>query len=224
MLQDLFNLLFPKNCLGCNSILLNASHFICVSCLHAIDFTSVGQNSNPTIMSRFYGKLRLQNANALIYYDKTEISHRLIHELKYKNQQQIGIFFADLIFEKYHKTFKNIDELVAVPLHPKKEIKRGYNQLDTFGKRLAELTNIPYNKKRLTRNFYSNSQTTKNIFARSDMQKNLFTVNFNQDDHGKHFMILDDVVTTGSTLEVLGNELLQIPNSKISLLVMAYTK
>lgn len=226
MFQDLFNLIFPKNCFGCKGILINSSHFICSNCIHHLDFICVGEESNPTIINRFYGKLPLVNANALLYYDKKEISHNLIHELKYKNHQEIGAFLAELTFKRYkkHAAFKNIDEIVAVPLHKKKEKERGYNQLDSFGKRLADLTNIPYNKTRLTRNFYTTSQTNKNIFARSVLKTDLFTANFTKEDHGKHFLVIDDVITTGSTLEILGRELLKIPNSKISAFFMTYTK
>ncbi|RRJ92415.1 ComF family protein [Paenimyroides tangerinum] len=227
MFQHLFNLVFPKKCLGCNETIINTKHYICPECLHSLDFVTVGNHSNPTLLTRFFGKLPLVCANGLIYYDKKEVSHNLIHELKYKDQQNIGILFAELTFEKYknHIAFKEVDELVAVPLHKKKEKERGYNQLDSFGKRLSELTGIPYNKERLTRNFYTTPQAMKkNLFLRSSLKSDLFTVNYNESDYGKHFMILDDVVTTGSTLEILGKELLKIPNSKISTFFMAVTK
>lgn len=227
MFQHLFNLVFPKKCLGCNETLINTKHYICTECLHSLDFVTVGSHSNPTLLTRFFGKLPLVSSNGLIYYDKKEVSHNLIHELKYKDQQNIGILFAELTFEKYknHIAFKEVDELVAVPLHKKKEKERGYNQLDSFGKRLSELTGIPYNKERLTRNFYTTPQAMKkNLLLRNSIKADLFSVNYNESDNGKHFMILDDVVTTGSTLERLGKELLKIPNSKISTFFMAVTK
>lgn len=226
MFRHVFNLFYPKICIGCQALVLNTSHFICTDCLHQLDFIMVGNNSNPTVYNRFYGKLRLEKANALLYYDKDGTSHLLIHHLKYHNKQEIGIFFAEIAFEKYKDTdfFDHIDEIVAVPLHPKKEKKRGYNQLDTFGRRLAELTGIPYNKKRLVRNFYTSSQTKKNLFARSSLNTDLFSVTYNEENHGNHFLVIDDVITTGSTIEILGNELLKIPQSKLSLFFIAYTK
>ena len=125
---------------------------------------------------------------------------------------------------KNHAFFSEINELVPVPLHKKKEKDRGYNQLDSFGKRLSELSGIPYNKSRLSKNFKTSSQTNKNIFLRSELKKNLFSVNFSNEDEGKHFLLLDDVITTGSTIEIVGKELLKIPNSKLSGFFMAATK
>ena len=226
MFQHLFNLIYPKNCVGCKSVLLNLNHFICSECLHNLDFIPEGKTSNPSIFNRLYGKVRIQNANAVLYYDKKEISHLLIHELKYRNKQEIGVFFAELAFMLYknHAFFSEINELFPVPLHKKKEKDRGYNQLDSFGKRLSELSGIPYNKSRLSKNFKTSSQTNKNIFLRSELKKNLFSVNFSNEDEGKHFLLLDDVITTGSTIEIVGKELLKIPNSKLSVFFMAATK
>lgn len=227
MFQHLFNLIFPKKCLGCNEAIINTKHIICIECLHNLDFIITGNYSNPTLLTRFFGKIPLVTANGLLYYDKKEISHNLIHELKYKNQHDVGILFAELTYEKFknHLAFKDVDELVAVPLHKKKEKERGYNQIDSFGNRLSELTGIPYNKKRLIRNFYTTPQAKKkNLFLRSSLKTDLFTVCFDESDYGKHFMIVDDVVTTGSTIEILGKELLKIPNSKISTFFMAVTK
>lgn len=226
MFQHLLNLIYPKNCAGCKSVLLNTNHFICSTCLHNLDLIPVGENRNPAIYSRLYGKLSIANANAVIYYDKQEVSHLLIHELKYRNRQEIGVFFAEMAFERYNKlsVFKEVDELVPVPLHKKKEKERGYNQLDSFGKRLSELTGIPYNKNRLKKNYNTTSQTKKNIFSRSQLKQDLFTVQFNEQDKAKHFLLIDDVMTTGSTIELVGNELLKIPELKLSVFFMASTK
>lgn len=223
MLQGVFNLIFPPLCFGCNEILVHREVYICTHCMHHLEKIPVSENSFPELVRRFYGKLKIKNASALLLYEDKSISKQLIHNLKYKNQQEIGSFLAQMVYERFHnhELFKTIDEIIAIPLHPKKQKERGYNQLDFFCQKLSELFHIPYNTQRLKKNFYSKSQTKKSLFGRSEIHEDMFTVRFDSTDYGKHFLLVDDVVTTGSTIEKAGNELLKIENAQLSIFTIA---
>lgn len=223
MRQGFFNLLFPTLCFGCNEILVHREIYLCTHCLHHLERVPISDNSFPELIRRFYGKLKIQNGSALLLYEDESISKQLIHNLKYKNQQEIGFFFAEMTYERFHnhKLFNKVDEIISIPLHPKKQKERGYNQLDFFCQKLSELFNIPYNNRRLKKNFYSKSQTKKSLFSRSEIHHDMFTVCFDDTDSGKHFLLIDDVVTTGSTIEKAGNELLKIKNAQLSIFTIA---
>ncbi|WP_448606143.1 ComF family protein [Paenimyroides ceti] len=223
MRQGFFNLIFPPLCYGCNEILMHREIYICTYCQHHLERVPISENDFPELLRRFYGKLQIKNASALLFYEDGSIAKQLIHHLKYKNQQEIGIFLAEMVYERStnHRLFNTVDEIVSIPLHPKKQKERGYNQLDFFCQKLSELFNIPYNGERLKKNFYSKSQTKKSLFSRSEIHQDMFTANFDNTDSGKHFLLIDDVVTTGSTIEKAGNELLKIENVQLSIFTIA---
>lgn len=217
--------MFPKLCTGCSSHLHAYETTLCLSCRHELPLTNHLANPENETFKKFYGKLPVEHASSVVYFNKKGIVQQLIHNLKYKGAQDIGTFFGTLYVPQIKENciLKNVSEVISVPLHPKKQRERGYNQVTNFGKTLAEGLKIPYNEKLLFRNHYSKTQTTKNIFSRSELNTNLFEVRFSEKDHGKHFLLVDDVITTGSTLEACGKALLKIPGAKISIITIAYT-
>ena len=149
----------------------------------------------------------------------------MIHSLKYKNHQEIGT----LLGEWYAKDLanepkiKSVSEIIPVPLHKKRLEERGYNQVTTFCEALSKELEIPYNPNLLYRSRYSKTQTKKDKENRKDIANSLFDVNFTEADHNKHFLLVDDVMTSGATLESCAKALLKIPNSKVSVVTIAYT-
>ena len=148
----------------------------------------------------------------------------MIHKLKYKGQEDIGLalgqwFAEDLITSPC----ASADAIIPVPLHPKKLRQRGYNQVTSFGKALSGSLGIPVDEELLKRNFYSKTQTKKNLFARSELSKTLFEANISDAHCGKHLLLIDDVLTTGSTLEACSRALLKIPDVKISIACLAFS-
>jgi ComF family protein len=226
MFENLINLFFPKACSGCNSFLLANENVICTVCRHEIPLTNHHKIIDNEVVAKFYGRIPLEFATALFYFHKKGIVQEMIHKLKYKGHQEIGTVIGYWYGEelKTIAELNSVDYIIPVPLHKKRLKERGYNQVETFGKSLSESMNIPYNGSVLIRNVYSKTQTNKNLLGRSDVVGSIFSILQNKSLHNKHFMLIDDVITTGSTLEACGRELLKIPGSKLSIVCMAMTQ
>lgn len=225
MFTSLKNLLFPKVCLGCESFLESNEDVLCTKCRHELPLTNYHLEPENELMKKFYGRIDLQFGAAMVYYHKRGIVHGLIHNLKYYKHQEIGTFLGNWYAEdlKTLPITTTFDAIIPVPLHKKRLRERGYNQVETFGKALSENLKIAYDDTILVRNIYSKTQTQKNFLGRTDVKQDIFGVNFTEENHGKHFLLIDDVITTGSTLEACARALLKIPASKLSIISIADT-
>ncbi|MFN3967523.1 ComF family protein [Flavobacterium sp.] len=223
MWNHLLNLFFPKSCAGCHAILLSDEKVICTHCRHEIPLTNHHKIEENEIFQKFYGRIPLEFGAALFYFHKKGIVQEMMHQLKYKGNQEIGTIVGDWYSAELKdlETMKNIDYIIPVPLHKRRFRERGYNQVTTFGKALAQNLNIPYEESVLQRKLYTKTQTKKSLLGRADINKTIFEVTFSENHHDKHFLLIDDVMTTGSTLEACSRELLKIPNAKISIVCMA---
>ncbi|MFB9110550.1 ComF family protein [Flavobacterium gyeonganense] len=223
MFESLKNLFFPKVCAGCHSLLMTNENVICTSCRHEMPLTQYHLDTNNEAVKKFYGKIDIEHASAFLYFNKKGIVQELIHNLKYKGYEEIGTVLGDW----YVEDLKNIqletsfDVVIPVPLHRKKFKERGYNQVATFGNALSKGLGIDYNETILFRKKYSKTQSKKNLLGRSEGIENLFDVYFSEENHNKHFLLVDDVLTTGATLEACSRALLKIPGAKISIVCMA---
>lgn len=223
MFESIKNLFFPKVCAGCHTLLMTNETVFCTNCRHEMPLTQYHLDSNNEAVKKFYGKIEIQHASAFLYFNKKGMVQELIHNLKYKGYEEIGTVLGNW----YVEDLKNItlktafDVVIPVPLHQKKFKERGYNQVTTFGKALSEGLNIPYDNSILFRKKYSKTQSKKNLLGRSEGIKNVFDVNFSEENHNKHFLLIDDVLTTGATLEACSRSLLKIPGAKISIVCMA---
>ncbi len=174
-------------------------------------------------IKKFYGKIDIQFASAFLYFNKKGIVQELIHNLKYKGQQEIGTVLGNWYAEdlKELKFETPFDAVIPVPLHKRKFKERGYNQVTTFGKAIASGLEISFDENILVRKVYSKTQSKKNLLGRSENIDTIFDVEFTEADHNKHFLIVDDVLTTGATIEACSRALLKIPGAKISTICMA---
>lgn len=225
MIESLVNLFFPKSCVGCHSFLLLDEMVICTLCRHEIPLTNHHKIVNNEVVQKFYGKIPIEFASSLLYFHKKGIVQEMIHKLKYKGHQEIGEVLGNWYAEdlKSLHQFTTIDMIIPVPLHKKRLRERGYNQVTKFGNSLSKGLKIPYNDSVLVRNVYSKTQTLKTLLGRTDIVENIFDVSFTEIHHNKHFLLIDDVITTGSTLEACARALLKIPGAKISIVSMAMT-
>lgn len=227
MIQELINLFFPKVCAGCESLLLSGENVICTRCRHDMPQTNHHLIAENEAFRKFYGKVPVAFVVCFLYFHKRGIVQQLIHNLKYKGCEPIGTVIGDWFGPnlKLPIATHNVDEIIPVPLHPKRLRKRGYNQVTTFGKSLSEHLNIPYNESLLVRKLYSKTQTRKSLLHRSQLvETNIFETDFTAADHQKHFLLIDDVLTTGSTLEACARALLKIPGAKISIATIAFSQ
>lgn len=223
MINSLFNLFFPAACLGCDQLLLANEITICTECRHNIPLTNQHLNSENEASTKFYGRLPIEHVSALMYYHKKGIVQDLIHNLKYRGHQEVGTLIGNWYGNelKISEKLQTIDCIIPIPLHHKKLKKRGYNQVTTFGKTLSKIVNCDFDESILKRRKYSKTQTFKNLLNRNEIKEHTFEVDFTEMHLNKHFLLIDDVLTTGATLEAAGKALLQIPGSKISIVCMA---
>ena len=223
MFESIINLFFPPVCDGCHSFLVSNENVICTLCRHNLPLTNHHLNPENEAFKKFYGRIPVEHTSTLLYFHKKGIVQELIHNLKYKGQEDIGTvlgeWYADEL--KTLEILQSVDEIIPVPLHKRKLRERGYNQVTNFGTTLSSGLNIPYNPNLLVRNIYSKTQSKKNLLNRSEGIDTTFDVIFSEKDHDKHFLLIDDVLTTGSTLEACSHALLKIPGAKISIVCMA---
>ncbi|RUA06511.1 MAG: ComF family protein [Flavobacteriia bacterium] len=224
-IKNLVHIFFPERCVICERQLLKSEKTLCVVCRHELPLTGFTNESDNEMERSFTGRSRILAATALLYFYKKGSVQTLIHELKYRGHQEIGTFLGKWLGEEIRssKRFKVPEMIVPVPLHPKKLKKRTYNQVAEFGKSLSETLNIPFVESVLKRNIYTETQTYKHRIDRFQNTKNIFEVNDLRTCQGKHILLIDDVQTTGATLEACCNELQKIPGIKISIATMAYT-
>lgn len=225
-LKDVFHLFFPKLCITCNTKLLINENLICTLCRHDLPIICYKDFKKNKITATFFGRIPIEKATSFLFYRKNGKTKELIHHLKYKGNEKIGTFignwFGDILRES--KSFNDIDYIVPVPLHPKKLKKRGYNQLTTFGISLSEQLETVYNSTILIRISSAKTQTFKQRLERFNNVDTKFSLTDYSFLKNKHILLIDDVITTGATLESCCKELLKTENIKISIVTIAYTE
>ena len=223
---DLLHLFFPKLCITCQNKLLQNEKLICTLCRHDLPIICYKDPKDNKIKTAFSGRIPIEMACSFLFYRKNSKTKTLIHQLKYKGNQEIGNFIGDWFGHGLNtsKFFEQIDFIVPVPLHPKKLKKRGYNQLTTFGLRLSTLLKTEYKPDILIRTSASKTQTFKQRFERFSNNSTKFKLIDKAFFKNKHILLIDDVITTGATLQSCCKELLKTDNIKISIVTMAYTE
>lgn len=214
--QKLWNIIFPNRCLDCEEI-IDANDLLCVKCLGKVAFTHWDFGDNP-LKQKALNLFPLENAFALMHFQHQGLSRKIIHQLKYQNQEKIGQILAKWVAEKLHFNETRPDLLVSVPLHPKKLKERGYNQLHLFTETLSQQWNIPFRHDVLMRNTYHKAQAQQD---KSHREENHYHFSLTEKVENQHILLIDDVFTTGNTMSAIAWEFLKNKTNKVSILVMA---
>ncbi len=218
------HLFYPHTCTGCGSDLLSADNLLCLKCMHHLPHTNFASFANNQIEKDFWGRINLECAHSQFYFSKEFLIQHLIHQLKYKGDTKIGFFLGEIMGKTLLKSnrFSTIDALVPLPLYPDKEHKRGYNQATVICNGISAVMNIPVLNDVVVRQQATETQTRKQRTERWENVKNSFKVAKPGELSGKHILLVDDVVTTGATLEACGHVILQAENVRLSIATLAY--
>ncbi|WP_184550001.1 ComF family protein [Mucilaginibacter sp. FT3.2] len=223
-LADFVSLLFPQLCSACNASLVANEHILCSDCRYNLPYTNFHTQPDNIVAQQFYGKISVEAAYALYFFNKGGNVQNLMHHFKYRGMHQIGNLLGNIAGRqlKENLIFNSVDYIIPVPLHKKRLKERGYNQSACFADGLAEKLNATVELDNLIRVVATTTQTHKSRFARFENMQEVFTVDKPQRLEGKHVLLVDDIVTTGSTLEACSIELLKVPGLKLSIATIAY--
>jgi ComF family protein len=222
--DDFVSLLFPRLCYGCGNHLMRNEKIICTECFVVIPRTGYQNITDNPVAQLLWGRCRIEKAAAFSFYNKGSRMRKLIHNMKYKGVQEVGTELGRI----YGHSLKSsgftdgIDLIIPVPLHPSKMRKRGFNQSEIISEGISDATGIPVDKTSLVRSSESGTQTKRSRYERWINVEGIFTLSDTEALKGKHVMLIDDVITTGSTIESCANELLRTEDIKISVAALAF--
>lgn len=220
---DLIDLMFPHLCIICDRNLQKNEHLLCISCLVDIPKTNYHLMVDNPIEKRFWGKVPVCRATAFFFFQKGSSFQKLLHLLKYKGSKEIGELMGKYAAIELLDVpeFATVDVIIPVPLHPKKYKSRGYNQSEWIGKGISFILKKPIDTSVLVRVRENPSQTKKTVYERFENTEGIFELKDKSYLEGKHILLVDDVLTTGSTLEACIGALLETKGIKISVFTLA---
>ena len=223
MLRSLLNLLYPNLCAGCQEVLLKNENVICLNCLVDLPRSLYYQDNENTVAKLFWGKIKLEMALSAFTFIKKGKVQKLMHELKYNANTRVGEVMGIELGKEIDKAeiTDKVDVVVPVPLHKKKLKQRGYNQSEFIAIGVAKVLNCEMNTNLLKRMEHSESQTKKSKYERWENVGAAFTLTDSNQYIGKHILLVDDVVTTGATLEACCKKLEEIEGVKLSVGTLA---
>lgn len=222
--DDLTHLIFPSSCLVCENELAKTEKNICSFCENNLSKSNFHLFTEASPLDKlFWGRVQLKATYTHLLFEKSKGSQNILFSLKYKNNPGLGVYFGKQIGEDMQKMerFSDIDALIPVPLHYKKEFIRGYNQSEVIAQGISQAMNIPVDVTSVVRNTHTETQTKKSRFQRWDNVSKVFDIKSNLKGY-KHIVLVDDVITTGSTMEALIQSIRkEFPQLEISVVTLA---
>ena len=224
ILSDTLHLFYPHVCNGCGSDLLQEKNLLCLKCINDLPHTGFAPHAGNPVEKYFWGRLPLHAAHSEFYFSKESLLQHLIHQLKYNGNRDIGFYLGEVLGKSLMNSnrFNTIDALIPLPLYPDKERWRGYNQAAIICNGMSDSMNIPVYTDHVIRQYPTETQTRKHRSERWENVAGSFTVKNKASLKGKHLLLVDDVVTTGATLEACGSIILQSEDIRLSIATLAH--
>lgn len=216
------DIIYPNDCVICKTHLLHNENYLCLTCRFDLPYINHSQHTQESLQKLFWGRVEIENVYSLLNYQKGNQVQKILHLLKYKDKTKLAKHFGEKLAHTINIKNKDFfDFLIPVPLHPKKLKIRGYNQSTVISQGVQKVLNIDINEKVLVRNSFNKSQTNFSKFDRWSNVNSIFSVINYKSLINKHVLLIDDVLTTGATIEACVKELLKIEGCRVSIATLA---
>lgn len=221
----LLHLFFPHLCAGCFTDMLDDQEMICSACMESLPFTQFENLETNPVEKLFWGRTPIKHAFSIFYYLTRTPIQQIIHQIKYKDNPALGVYMGKIMGLSMRNFFQHhtINLMIPMPLHPKKEYKRGYNQAAKLCQGIHETTYIEYREDLLIRNFNTSTQTKKTRIERWQNVSDVFEIVDPSAMEHQHILLVDDVITTGASTEACANLILKYKAASVSICSLAYT-
>jgi ComF family protein len=221
-ISSFINLLFPNICIACKNALAGNEQYICTNCMANLPTTNFWLQNNNPIEKIFWGRVPVVAAASFSYFEKDSRLQHILHHLKYKGKSEVGILLGKAFgYKLIDSRFNTIDLIIPVPLHKLRQRQRGYNQSEMIAKGLSIAMKKPMLSNSVSRLIATKSQTNKKRYDRWLNVEGVFNIEHPKTLENKHLLIVDDVITTGATLESLIQEVLKVPGVQVSVVTLA---
>lgn len=226
LIQQFIALLYPRLCEACGTSLHHREKVLCLNCLYHLPRTGYWDEAGNNMEKLFWGKLNLEHVCALFFFNKGSRYRHLLHKLKYKGRKNIGIELGRRLGMELKSAvlYQTVDTVIPVPLHPRKQRRRGYNQSEQIAIGIAEVTGWPLDTQSVCRRQFTDTQTRKSRLDRWKNVAEVFAVKNAGAVKGKHVLLVDDVITTGATIEACAQHLVNIEGCRVSVAALACVK
>lgn len=220
-LQQLF---FPHVCRNCFREIRKKEQFLCIHCLSELPFTRFATMPGNPVEKIFYGRVHITAATSTLFFTTSSIVQHLIHQIKYKGQQELAVYLGRMMGLELAASgrYSNIDFIVPLPLFKTRQRERGYNQSSLLARGISEVTGLPVKEKLITRARASATQTKRSRAERWMNVEGLFRLWPGALTPGQNILLVDDVITTGATLEACAQALLSVKDTRVSISALAY--
>jgi len=227
VVSDIFEgfagLFWPNVCVCCSTGLMRGEGYICNHCMCDLPATNFYREADNPVAQIFWGRANIEHATANYFFRKGNRVQKIVYQIKYRGQKEMGVMFGREMGKSLRdSSFGDTDIIVPVPLHPKKLRKRGYNQSEWIARGVAEALDKPMDTKTLVRRYFTDSQTRKKNYDRWENVNYGFELTNSDTFAGRHILIIDDVITTGATLEACIQAVLSATEARISVATLAF--